>query len=125
MNILLTGATGFVGSELAQRLAKRHRLTILSRNPAAAEQKLALAQTRYIDSLQTPGLLEEIDAIINLAGEPIVAKRWSDEQKQRICTAAGTSQSSWLHLSATAKRNPKSFSAPRRWVFTGVRGRSP
>ncbi|WP_345868851.1 TIGR01777 family oxidoreductase [Shewanella algae] len=125
MNILLTGATGFVGSELAQQLAKRHRLTILSRNPAAAEQKLALAQTRYIDSLQTPGLLEEIDAIINLAGEPIVAKRWSDEQKQRICHSRWDITEQLATLVRNSQKKPQVFLSASAVGFYGRQGPEP
>jgi nucleoside-diphosphate-sugar epimerase len=39
MNIFMTGASGFIGSKLAQRLAEeKHRLTILLRHPSKAEE---------------------------------------------------------------------------------------
>lgn len=84
MNILITGASGFIGRQLVERLAPHHQLTLLTRS---VQQTLRILgnQHHYLESLDALSDLNHIDAIVNLAGEPIVAKRWSKNQKQRIC----------------------------------------
>lgn len=84
MKILLTGGTGFIGTRLMPHLRPDHEVTVLSRTPNKVYQRLghdvhALASLTELDNL------DEFDAVINLAGEPIADKRWSDAQKQRIC----------------------------------------
>ena len=81
MKVLITGASGLIGSALAPRLAGGgHQVVRLTRaeqpgpdefhwDPAAGE----------IDS----GALDGVDAIVHLAGET-VAGRWTDAKKQRI-----------------------------------------
>lgn len=74
MRILITGGTGFIGIPLAKSLPQDdHQIYILSRNPI--EQKLYF--NNNIIFLQWGGktvqgwghIIEEIDAVINLAGE--------------------------------------------------------
>ncbi|MBW3532032.1 MULTISPECIES: TIGR01777 family oxidoreductase [unclassified Shewanella] len=84
MNILITGASGFIGRQLVERLAPYHQLTLLTRS-VQQTQKVLGSQHHYLESLDALSDLNHIDAIVNLAGEPIVAKRWSKNQKQRIC----------------------------------------
>ncbi|MCP3127503.1 TIGR01777 family oxidoreductase [Shewanella sp. KJ2020] len=86
MNILITGASGFIGSQLVNLLAGEHQLTILSRHPATTRQSLG-ANHQYLTSLNDIDDLNHFDAVVNLAGEPIVAKRWSKRQKQVICAS--------------------------------------
>ncbi len=84
MNILITGASGFIGHQLVRALESKHQLSLLSRHPARAREKLG-SQHQYLASLDSLSSLDEFDAVINLAGEPIAGKRWSIEQKQLIC----------------------------------------
>ncbi|PWI34412.1 TIGR01777 family protein [Vibrio albus] len=87
MRILLTGGTGFIGSELVKQLMT-HDIVLLTRNVTKARQILnhaSQAHLTYIDSLDRLSDLNHIDAVINLAGEPIAGKRWSKRQKQKIC----------------------------------------
>lgn len=84
MNILITGASGFIGRQLVERLAPHHQLTLLTRS-VQPTQRILGNQHHYLESLDALSDLNHIDAIVNLAGEPIVAKRWSKNQKQRIC----------------------------------------
>lgn len=80
MRILLTGGTGFIGRALCTRLlAGGHRLTVWSRRPALARQRLP--GVAVIEDLAEAG---EIEAVVNLAGEPLVGRRWSARQKQAI-----------------------------------------
>ncbi|MDF5570672.1 TIGR01777 family oxidoreductase, partial [Vibrio parahaemolyticus] len=87
MKILLTGGTGFIGSELL-KLLSTHQVMLLTRSPERAKQRLQhadLGNIEYLDSLESFADLNHVDAVINLAGEPIADKRWTSEQKEKIC----------------------------------------
>lgn len=87
MQILLTGGTGFIGSELIKQLST-HQIVLLTRSTDIAKRKLQhadLGNITYIEDLESYSNFNDIDAIINLAGEPIAGKRWSQKQKKTIC----------------------------------------
>jgi uncharacterized protein (TIGR01777 family) len=91
MNILMTGGTGLIGQAFIRQFDD-HQFTVLSRSkPNKANASSALPATvNLIDSLDRLHNLDDFDAVINLAGEPIIDKRWSPKQKHIIC------QSRWL-----------------------------
>lgn len=84
-HLLITGGTGLIGSALIKRLLQRdaYQITMLSRNPAKH-------RVDFPQEIHWLGSLDEIPAdghyhvIVNLAGEGIGDKRWSEKQKQRI-----------------------------------------
>jgi uncharacterized protein (TIGR01777 family) len=84
MRILLTGGTGLIGRALCKSLAAAgHQLTVLSRRPATVGQKCGS------QAVPMAGLAEWeptvfFDAVINLAGEPIVDARWSEPRKKLL-----------------------------------------
>lgn len=85
MKILVTGGTGLIGGHLVPRLQELgHQVTVLTRRPDDARKKL---NDRVIlwNTLEDKHNLNGIDAVINLAGEPIADKRWTTEQKDRLC----------------------------------------
>ncbi|EPK7284246.1 TPA: TIGR01777 family oxidoreductase [Citrobacter farmeri] len=85
MKILVTGGTGLIGGHLVPRLQELgHQVTVLTRRPDDARKKL---NDRVIlwNTLEDKHNLDGIDAVINLAGEPIADKRWTTEQKDRLC----------------------------------------
>ncbi len=89
MKILLTGATGSVGSELGLRLARQgHVLHILARKPARHQGQLPFpARAFEWDALQGPPPAEAfrgVEAVVHLAGEAIAGGRWSAARKQAI-----------------------------------------
>ncbi len=85
MHILLTGGTGLIGSALTARLLSLgHSLTVLTRNPDAARRRLG-GEVALLPALDDVSTLDGFDAVINLAGEPIADKRWTDAQKARLC----------------------------------------
>jgi uncharacterized protein (TIGR01777 family) len=88
MNILVTGATGFIGQALIQRLLKQHKLVLLSRSRAKAEAIFVKSANKgnciIIEHLQQIAEQDRPHAVINLAGEGIADKRWSDKRKQLI-----------------------------------------
>lgn len=81
MRILLTGATGFLGTRLAKILASQgHDLIFLSRRSGPTPQWIQWDPSTI---LETPDL-ETIEGIIHLAGEPIADRRWTTAQKKKI-----------------------------------------
>ena len=87
MQCLVTGGTGFIGKALCQRLAATGAgLTVLSRDPATAARLLPPG-TRCIASLAELGPQDAFDAVINLAGEPIAAARWSPARKELLAAS--------------------------------------
>lgn len=83
MNILITGGTGLIGRNFINTYQDDHRFTVLTRNKNAAKQKLP-ENCQFIESLDAFSQLNSFDAVINLAGEPIVDKRWTAAQKEII-----------------------------------------
>ncbi|PHM46126.1 epimerase [Xenorhabdus mauleonii] len=85
MRILITGGTGLIGHRLTcQLLSISHSITILSRSP----QKVYSLFSDLVEcwtTLNDQHDLNNFDAVINLAGEPILDKRWTPKQKEEIC----------------------------------------
>lgn len=86
MKFLITGASGFIGSALIrQLLTEQHQIIGLSRHAEKLQKRYGDPQQfRSISSLSEITENEQIDAVVNLAGEPILDKRWSDKRKQLL-----------------------------------------
>ena len=96
MRILMLGCTGFIGKSLIPRLiSEGHELCLISRKnidqlkinssfEKIAFLKLNLAQERSWNDINLLNQLKSCEGIINLSGEPITEKRWSEEQKLEI-----------------------------------------
>ena len=83
MNLLITGGTGFIGSALCSRLLEeKHNIVVLSRHIEAIKPPI-----KAITDLEQLKDDDIFDVVINLAGEPIANKRWSNQQKQRILSS--------------------------------------
>jgi uncharacterized protein (TIGR01777 family) len=87
MKVLVIGATGLIGRALCQSLtAGGHTAIAVSRSPRKPPG-LAVAevhQWHYQQGMLPAVALAGVEAIVNVAGESIVARRWSDEQKKLI-----------------------------------------
>ncbi|MGH2929274.1 MAG: TIGR01777 family oxidoreductase, partial [Solirubrobacteraceae bacterium] len=89
VRVLITGATGTIGSALtAALIARGDRVSVLSRDPGRAGRLLgaAVATHPWTEPTREPPpapALDRVDAVVHLLGEQ-VAQRWTDAAKRRI-----------------------------------------
>ena len=103
MKILLTGGTGFIGSALCARLLKeKHEITVLSRH-----SKTIKFPVHGISQLEQQKDDVFFDIAINLAGEPIANKRWTDKQKQLISSSRIETTRNLIDYFKVTKLKPK------------------
>jgi len=82
MHIVMTGATGFIGSQLCAFLrAQGYDISALVRDSARARKILGRSVMLFERWHDAP---LHADAVINLAGAPIVGKRWSAKNKDQM-----------------------------------------
>jgi len=81
-HLFITGGTGFIGSHLCRRLAGRGaEITVLSRRPDIAAARLPQG-VRVVGAIQDLHQLPPVTGVINLAGEPLADRRWSQARKR-------------------------------------------
>lgn len=81
--ILVTGATGFIGSALVRCLAAEGaRVTAVVRRPEQLAGFEGAARPVLWDALEA--VMSEADAVVHLTGEQAVGVRWTEGTKQRI-----------------------------------------
>ncbi len=83
MQYLITGGTGFIGRPLVHRLLDDgHDVVVLSRQSAQDVRSQLSARVKPVTSLAAINPSTSFDAVINLAGEGILDKRWSPARKK-------------------------------------------
>jgi ligand-binding SRPBCC domain-containing protein len=114
MNIVVAGATGFIGKALVDALiARGDRVTVLSRRPeSAAALWGGKAAAKEWDG-KNPGpwvqALDGADAVVNLAGEGVADARWSAERKLALTKSRIDSTRAIVAALKQAARRPKAL----------------
>lgn len=104
MRVLITGGSGFVGQRLCRQLVEKgHEVQMVSRSPHQVRDRLP-NNCDIRDSAQA-FIESPPDALINLAGEPIAAKRWSDEQKAKLINSRVAATEQLVALCEQLKAN--------------------
>ena len=116
MNYLITGGTGFIGAKLVEEiLSNGHKVMVLSRNKNKPNSK-----TRAICSLLEIDKNEKIDCIINLAGEGIADKRWTQKQKTILLESRVKTTKEIIELISKLKTKPSCFISASAIGFYGA-----
>lgn len=131
MRVVVSGSTGFIGRPLCTALALRgDEVVALTRNlhsPAA----LALARQRGVSCRQWDGrnpgpalrsAMEGADAVINLAGEPLFARRWTARQKERLRTSRTEATRALVDAASGLTRPLRTFVSASAVGYYGDRG---
>ena len=84
MKYLITGGTGFIGRSFCNKLlGDGHELTILSRKKDKVS-KFFGEDVKAVEKLKELPSDAHFDVVVNLAGEGIANKRWSESQKRKL-----------------------------------------
>ncbi len=105
-HVLVTGATGFIGRRLVEALTSAgHRVTVLTRDPSRAA--ILRPPFQLVASLdQIPGDAR-IDAVINLAGDPIAGGLWTRRRRRRILSSRLRVTRATVRLIARLEQKPQ------------------
>ena len=104
---LLSGASGFIGSRLAQSLAADgHRVLRLQRGRAGESDVPWDPEAGMVDRDRLARA--QPDVVVNLAGEPI-ARRWTSSRKRRIRTSRVNGTRALAGALASLPRKPSSL----------------
>ncbi|AZQ85864.1 TIGR01777 family protein [Colwellia sp. Arc7-635] len=121
MNILITGGSGLIGQALIKRL-QADRIIVLTRNPEKSANVLPnnIEVTSSLDEVD----FNNLDVVVNLAGEAIVDKRWSSTQKNIICQSRWQITQNLVDKIHAATTPPHSFISGSAIGFYGRQGAS-
>ena len=129
MRVFMTGASGFIGKRLVRELLRRgDHVVALTRSrknlPTAASERLTVVE----GDPTRPGAWEQqvggCDAIIALAGEPLLAQRWTAEFKRRLVDSRveGMRCLGTTLAALPTERRPRSLIAASAIGYYGSRG---
>jgi uncharacterized protein (TIGR01777 family) len=122
MIITLTGATGFIGRRLMNRLrSEGHELRILSRKPGPPQDGIRWFQWDAATSHPPAESLDGVHAVIHLAGEPVF-QRWTPEAKKRIRESRGAGTRLLVEALSTASPRPLVLVSSSAIGYYGDRG---
>lgn len=120
MKIMITGATGLIGTALVNHFSKQYKLTLVGRSHEKMHSQFSDQHTIVTwDELKNQGetTIQNQDIIINLAGENIGDKRWSKEQKQKIIESRVQATRCIAEMCARLEKPPKILNASAVGVY--------
>jgi uncharacterized protein len=122
-SLLVTGGTGFIGSRLVTALlAAGHEVTVLTRDRSKALTLAAAGPLRCITSLDEISDDARIDAIVNLAGEPISDTPWTKAKRLRIVRSRLETTYGIVHLVDRLNYRPAVLVSGSAIGWYGLRG---
>ena len=127
-SILLSGASGILGSALGQALQQRGAGVVrLVRRAAQSPGELSWNPAADSTSgkaigIETMGRLEGLDAAVHLSGANVSARRWDAAYKREMTESRVTSTRVLAEAIARLKRPPKTLVTASAVGFYGDRG---
>ena len=128
LRVTVTGATGLIGPSLVASLRERGaQVTVLTRDPARARARLGDVEAVGWEMLDGPApmqALDERDAVVHLAGEP-VAQRWSARVKRAIRESRALGTRNLVEGLALAPARPRVLLSSSATGYYGAHGEEP
>lgn len=122
--ILITGGTGLIGNAVIQRALTRGSIIYCTTRCPHRSSLASHPQIHYIEwdgTSEITNLPSHIDAVVNLAGENIAARRWSAIQKRRIVESRITTTERLVNALKRLEKPPKTFLSASAIGFYGDR----
>jgi uncharacterized protein (TIGR01777 family) len=111
MRVFVTGATGFIGRALIPLLHREGHTTMAwVRSETTARSLLGAGVELVPASGGFPALvsaLEQCDAVVNLAGEPLMGGRWTPARRKALADSRIDTTKDLVQAIAHAKRRPR------------------
>ena len=116
MRVLVAGGSGFIGRPLCRALAAEgHAVTVISRKPERAAP-------RAVGWEDVAGAVGASDALVNLAGDPIAAGRWTAARKAGIRDSRTATTRMLVEAARSAARRPAVLVNASAVGYYGPRG---
>ncbi len=124
LRIAVTGSSGLIGRALCDVLTTGgHHVVRLIRS--RKEQTSQDALWDPIEGTVEKEGLEELDAVVHLAGEPLLGLRWTEEKKKRIWASRVEGTAHLSRALASLRRPPRVLVSASAVGFYGNRGNNP
>lgn len=127
MKVLVTGASGFIGSSLCDSLLIRGDTVVgLTRDPSRARStNPSVTWHAWEPTLERPpeAAFEGVDGVIHLLGEKI-NQRWTEEAKERIMESRRTGTHNLVGTISALEQKPKVLVSQSAIGYYGNRGDS-
>lgn len=121
MTIVVAGGSGFLGRNLLKRLeSDSHRVLTLTRRAVSDANSVQWVPDGTPGGL--PSNLDGADAVVNLAGEGIADRRWSEERKEAIRRSRVLSTRTLVRAIAACAQPPRVFLSASAVGYYGAHG---
>ena len=119
-DILVTGATGFIGKLLVKALvADGQRVTVLTRNAKKATSVFG-GKIKCIETMEELAVNYPLDTIINLAGARILGWRWTETRKTELMISRVDLTQKVVAWIAKADKKPSLFLSASAIGYYGI-----
>jgi uncharacterized protein len=113
MKIAITGATGLIGRKIVHKLVERRNEVIVFSRSIESAIKIVPHATRCVtwntESKDWYSELDGIDAVIHLAGENVMGKRWNENHKRKILESRVNGTKSLVEAIKSIDKKPGVF----------------
>ncbi len=107
-HVVVTGGTGFIGSELCHYLTKNDfRVSVLTRSPEKSES--SDKNLNYFGYDKADELVDGSDVVLNLAGFNLFDQRWTNDVKKKIISSRIDITKKMVDAILKAEKKPAAF----------------
>lgn len=123
--LLITGGSGFIGSRLVPvLLGEGYDVTVLTRDPDKTVQHFNYSVTT-VGRLAMLDKKEVFDIVINLAGQGITDKRWSQDVKKQIWDSRVSNTKNLITYLQGSSEKPELLISGSAIGYYGIKGDEP